>query len=323
MRKRRIVDVIAGIIITASVACGGGGPLITPESAPVQPYISVLGVAQDGGSPHIGCEKDCCRPLWSKPELWRRVVCLGIVDPPTGDRWLVEATPDLPVQLHTLQHLPGGDNDPSFKGVFLTHAHIGHYPGLMFLGREARGAQGVPVFAMPRMASFLEKNGPWDQLVRLGNIEIIRIADGERVRLNDRLDVESFLVSHRDEYSETVGYRIHGPRRSVLFLPDVDKWEKMDAPIEDLIRDVDVAYLDGTFFSTDELPNREMSEIPHPFIVESLERFKSLPMMERSKIRFIHLNHSNPAFDADSDARRMIRDAGMAVAEHGERVSLD
>jgi pyrroloquinoline quinone biosynthesis protein B len=317
------VRVVAGIAIAASVACGGGGPVTVPDTVPVQPYVSVLGITQDGGSPHIGCEKECCRPLWGKPEAWRRVVCLGIVDPQTGDRWLVEATPDLAAQLHTLRGLPGGHNEPSFKGVFLTHAHIGHYPGLMYFGREARGAREVPVFAMPRMASFLEENGPWDQLVRLGNIEVIRIAEGERVRLNDRLEVESFLVPHRDEYSETVGYRIHGPSRSVLFIPDADKWERMAPPIEDLIRDVDVAYLDGTFFNGDELPNREMSEIPHPFIVESLERFAGLPASERSKIRFIHLNHSNPALDADSDARRRIRDAGMTVAEEDERISLD
>jgi len=109
----------------------------------------------------------------------------------------------------------------------------------------------------------------------------------------------------------------------VLFIPDVDKWEKMATPIEDLIRDVDVAYLDGSFFDSDELTNRDMSEIPHPFIVESLERFEDLPLSERSKIRFIHLNHSNPALVADSEARRRIRDAGMAVAEEGEIISLD
>eukprot|EP00957_Ditylum_brightwellii_P156501 11911053-Ditylum_brightwellii.AAC.1 len=57
-------------------------------------------------------------------------------------------------------------------GIFLTHAHIGHYTGLMYLGREALGAVDVPVYAMPRMRSFLKNNGPWSQLVSLGNINI-------------------------------------------------------------------------------------------------------------------------------------------------------
>jgi pyrroloquinoline quinone biosynthesis protein B len=323
MAATRVEGLIAGLVLVASMACGGGEPSVVAEPDPLQPYVSVLGVAQDGGSPHIGCEKGCCRDLWDDPDSWRRVICLGLVDPSTGNRWLIDATPDLPKQLHSLLGLPGRSDGPSFKGVFLTHAHIGHYPGLMYFGREAMGAHGVPVYAMPRMASFLEGNGPWDQLVRLGNIDVVRIEDGKSVRLNDRLEVRPLLVPHRDEYSETVGYRITGPRRSVLFIPDVDKWEKMAIPIEDLIRDVDVAYLDGSFFDSDELTNRDMSEIPHPFIVESLERFEDLPLSERSKIRFIHLNHSNPALVADSEARRRIRDAGMAVAEEGEIISLD
>ena len=309
-------------VLGVLMACGSGEPPVATQTDPTQPYITVLGVAQDGGSPHIGCEKECCRHLWADPDSWRKVVCLGLVDPTTGERWLFEATPDLPKQLHTLMHLPGSNPDPRFRGVFLTHAHIGHYPGLMYFGREARGAAEIPVFAMPRMASFLENNGPWDQLVRLDNIEIVHIFDGEDVQLNDRLSVQPLRVPHRDEYSETVGYRITGPNRSVLFIPDVDKWEKMATPIEEWIEGVDIAYLDGSFFDNAELPNRDMSEIPHPFIVESLERFADLPTEERSKIRFIHLNHSNPAHEADSDARRSILDSGMAVAVKSERVSL-
>jgi pyrroloquinoline quinone biosynthesis protein B len=310
------------ILAMVAVACSGAAPPVHGDETPDQPYVTVLGVAQDGGSPHIGCEKDCCRDLWGAPDSWRKVVSLGLVDPATGERWLFEATPDLPKQLHTLLDLPGRRDAESFGGVFLTHAHIGHYPGLMYFGREAKGARAVPVFAMPRMAAFLENNGPWDQLVRLGNIEIVRIENSNSVRLNDRIEVHALTVPHRDEYSETVGYRITGPRRSVLFIPDVDKWEKMPVPIEELIREVDVAYLDGTFFDNAELPDRDMSEIPHPFIVESLQRFEGLPDSERSKIRFIHLNHSNPALAADGEANRRVLAAGMAVAVEGERVSL-
>lgn len=311
------------ILAATAVACGGAETQPGTEPEPNQPYVAVLGVTQDGGSPHIGCEKECCRDLWDAPDTWRKVVSLGLVDPATGERWLFEATPDLPKQLDTLLDLPAEEQEPSLGGVFLTHAHIGHYPGLMFFGREAKGAEAVPVFAMPRMAEFLEGNGPWDQLVRLRNIEIVRIADGESLRLNDRLEVRPLTVPHRDEYSETVGYRITGPGRSVLFIPDVDKWDKMPVPIEDLVRDVDVAYLDGTFFDNAELPDRDMSEIPHPFIVESLQRFDRLPESERAKIRFIHLNHSNPALEAGGEADRRIRAAGMAVAVEGERVTLN
>ncbi len=323
MTLRHTLTAIVSSLAAVLLACSSStapAPGAAPE--PPQPFVTVLGVAQDGGSPHIGCEKSCCRNLWDRPERWRRVVSLGIIDPVSGERWLVEATPDLPHQLHELMALPAGAQPASLAGVLVTHAHVGHYPGLMYFGREAQGADGVPVLAMPRMATFLESNGPWDQLVRLGNVRIVRLEDDREMRLNDRITVRPFTVPHRDEYSETVGYRITGPDRSVLFIPDVDTWDTMTTPIEDLVRDVDVAYVDGTFFDADELPGRDMSQIPHPFIVESLERFAGMPAPERARIRFIHLNHTNPALDPGSTARRTILAAGMAVAVRGERVPL-
>ncbi len=206
---------------------------------------------------------------------------------------------------------------PGLDGVLLTHAHIGHYTGLMYLGREALGATEVPVYAMPRMRAFLSRNGPWDQLLTLHNIRLVPMEDGRRIALNDRISVVPFLVPHRDEYSETVGFRIEGPQGSLLYIPDIDKWERFSTPIEDLIRDVDVALVDGTFFAEGELPGRNMAEIPHPFIVESMKRFQPLPLSIRKRIRFIHLNHTNPAIDPRSEACRRIVDAGFGVAREG------
>lgn len=314
------------IAFLAVFCLGCGTPAVLPEETPTNdlgsdPFVVVLGIAQDGGFPHAGCEKPCCAKAWEDPAVARRVVSLGLIDPVSAERWMFEATPDFRAQLHVLDAVLPRENTV-LEGVLLTHAHIGHYPGLMFLGREAMGASIVPVYAMPRMAEFLETNGPWDQLVRLSNIEVRRIADGEPLDLNHRLAVTPIIVPHRDEYSETVGYRIDGPSKSVLFVPDIDKWERMSVRIEDLIADVDVAYLDGSFYADGELPGRAMSEIPHPFIQESIARFAALPTDERAKIRFIHLNHSNPALDPGSAACVAIRDAGMRVAEEGERVGL-
>jgi pyrroloquinoline quinone biosynthesis protein B len=184
------------------------------------------------------------------------------------------------------------------------------------------GAGGVPVYAMPRMAAFLAGNGPWSQLVELGNVEIRPLRDGQAVRLAEGLSVTPLLVPHRDEFSETVAFRIDGPERSMLFLPDVDKWERWATPLETVLATVDVAYLDGTFFAEGELPGRDMSQIPHPFIVETMERLRPLPAAERAKVRFIHLNHTNPALDPESDAARRIEAAGFAVAREMERQGL-
>jgi pyrroloquinoline quinone biosynthesis protein B len=293
------------------------------------PRLIVLGIAQDGGVPQAGSVEE---RGWTDPAWRERVVCLGIVDPASGSRWMIEATPDFPSQLRTLAlespARPRGS--PLIDGIFVTHAHIGHYTGLMYLGHEALGAKGVPVFAMPRMREFLRTNGPWSQLVNRENIRLEELADGRAVALGESgIRVTPVLVPHRQEYSEVVGFRIEGPRRRVLFIPDIDSWEEWDAMgkrLEDELTRCDVVYLDGTFFANGEIPGRDMTGFPHPFITKTMQRLAAagvgVSADERRKVRFIHLNHTNPALDPRGEARRSIERAGFAVAEEGETVGL-
>lgn len=293
---------LALILLTA---CASAPPPHT------QPFAIVLGIAQDGGYPQAGCNRDDCINAWRDARKKHRVASLGIVDPISNQRWIIDATPDFPSQLRTLDEV-----EPRTKtlldGILLTHAHIGHYLGLAQLGREVLGAKSVRVHAMPRMRAFLEHNGPWDQLVRLNNIAITTLEAGREIALNERIHITPLIVPHRDEYSETVGYVVRGPSRAVLFLPDIDKWEKWETPLESVLARVDVAYLDGTFFTAAELPGRDLSEIPHPLITETMTRLASSPL--RTRVRFIHLNQSNPLLRE--------RRAGVAVAEEGERQGL-
>lgn len=287
-----------------------------------EPFLLVLGVAQDAGYPQAGCQKECCRRAWETPELKRFTVSLAIVDPVTKQRWLLDCSPDFREQLHLLGQLEPEEDLIAPTGIFLTHAHIGHYTGLMHLGREIIGASDVSVFAMPRMRAFLESNGPWDQLIALKNITLNELSDGNEVVLNDRIRIQPFLIPHRDEYSEAVGFRISGPQRTVVYLPDIDKWDRWEQSLEDVIRENDVLYLDGTFYGSGELPGRDMSQIPHPFIVETMNRLNSLPAKERNKVRFIHLNHSNPVLDPNTAEFRTVQDAGYNIAEQGEWLNL-
>ena len=284
------------------------------------PSIIVLGTCQDAGSPQINCQKDCCKELHKNPDLSRQVVSLGLVIPEVKQKYIFEATPDFPAQINDLKEYAGFGGDIP-DGVFLTHAHIGHYTGLMYLGKEATDASNVPVFAMPRMKAFLENNGPWDLLVERENIQLTYIEDSLHAYMGD-VQVYPFLVPHRDEYSETVGYRIDGPNKSAIFIPDIDKWNKWEANIVDVIQDVDYAFLDATFFDAEELNNRDMSEIPHPFIVESMELFKDLSSEEKSKIIFIHFNHTNPVLNPDSDAYQSVTDKGFKIAQKGDIYTL-
>src|SRR4051812_17766778 len=218
-------------------ACASAPPPST------SPYTLVLGIAQDGGYPQAGCNRADCVSAWRDPKLRRRVASLAIIDPQSHQRWMLDATPDFPSQLRTIEEAaPRSGNAPLLDGILLTHAHIGHYLGLAQLGREVLGAHSIRVYAMPRMREFLTSNGPWDQLVKLHNIDIVPIEDGVPVMLNERISVTPLRVPHRDEYSETVGYLIRGPSRSILWLPDIDKWEKWSTPLESILARADVAY---------------------------------------------------------------------------------
>ena len=290
--------------------------VLAAEDTPDTPYVLVLGTAQDGGYPQAGCTKQCCQSLRSSGTIGSHVTSLAIIDPLSKQRWIIDCTPDFPAQLSLLdKYAPNHQNRSPVSGIFLTHAHVGHYAGLINLGREIMGTQEIPVSAMPRCKTFLETQGPWSLLVKLNNITLLPLKADEPIVLNSRLTVTPFLVPHRDEFSETVGFIIAGPDHKVLFIPDIDKWEKWDRRIEQQITSVDRAYLDGTFFDNAELPGRDISQIPHPFISESITRFAKLSDSQRDKIHFIHLNHTNTALQPNSKAQRTVDKAGMHIAQ--------
>jgi pyrroloquinoline quinone biosynthesis protein B len=313
-----VILLAGGAAWTERVSAEGKGP---------SPFALVLGTAQDGGLPQIGGNAEADRAARQDGKLRRLVASLLLVDPGSDERFLIDATPDIREQVEIAdrvapQTATSAGRPPLFGAIALTHAHVGHYAGLMHLGREAYGATGQRVLASDRMARFLETNGPWDLLVKLKNVRIDRFAADKAVALNARVSITPIAVPHRDEYSDTHGFLVRGPTRSLLWLPDIDKWEKWDRRIEDVIAGVDVAYVDGTFFDPTELPGRSMSEVPHPFIAESLARFASLPEKERRKIVFVHLNHTNAAATPGSTVQRTIEKAGMRIAREGERQPL-
>ncbi len=281
-------------------------------------YLTILGIAQDGGYPQAGCQEEHCQRHWRGEETKRHVVSLGLTDQASGQNWLFEATPDFTAQLHQLQQASGTTN---LSGIFLTHAHMGHYAGLLQLGREAMGAKGMPVYVMPRMKEFLEKNAPWSQLVTLGNIKLITMEQDKSIQLTPTLRVTPLLVPHRDEFSETVGFRVETSEKSLLFIPDIDKWPLWEKDIRAEVARVDVALLDATFYQEGELPNRNMSEIPHPFVAETMALFSLLPAAEKRKIKFIHFNHTNPLL-LEGPEREAVKKLGFQVATEGERIEL-
>ncbi len=299
----------------------------SPAAGPVAPYVLVLGTAQDGGLPQIGCGEELCRTARTEPERRRLVTSLLLLDPRSGKRWLFDASPDLREQFerartHPSSRVSEGARPALFDGVFLTHAHVGHYSGLLQFGREMYGANELPVWGTPRMCEFLLKNGPWSLLVETHAIQLVDMPLDREVELTPELHVSALRVPHRDEFSDTIAFVIRGPHASVGYLPDIDKWERWDVKLEDFLARVDVAFIDGTFFADGEIAGRSMKDIPHPCIAETIARLSSASPQLRAKVVFTHLNHTNPASQPGAASDRAIHAAGMRVAIEGEIVDL-
>lgn len=282
--------------------------------------VKVLGTAQDGGIPQIGCYCPNCRQARKDPHFSRLISSLAILDLRNNKAYIIDATPDLRIQYDTIHQRLGREksgrkNVPD--GVLLTHAHIGHYPGLMFYGFESLSTRNLPVYCSKRMGDFLSNNGPWDQLVRLKNISLKIVEPPEKLNLTENISLIPFYVPHRDEYSDTLGFKIIGPNKSLLYIPDIQSWSGWNQSIKEEVEKTDIAILDGTFFSSAELPGRDLTKIGHPFITTSLNILKNSVQSGRKKVFFTHLNHTNLALNPEGEERKVVDVAGCGIASEG------
>jgi len=282
-------------------------------------YIYVLGNVQDAGLPHIGCQHKFCKEKFSEFEEYF-TTSIAVVDPVEKKYILFEASPDIPYQLNYLEKeifneflLP--------ESIFITHAHIGHYTGLMYFGREALGAKNLIIKVLPKMSNFLKTNGPWSQLVDINNIKIQNLSFGSKTNELRNITVTPIQVPHRDEYSETAGFIIEGRSKKALFIPDIDKWEKWDKNLKQLVYEFDYLLLDATFYDSKEI-NRDISEIPHPLVTETINLLDDLSPEHKNKVYFIHMNHTNLMLDPSSELTKLVVNKGFNITRLGLKLSL-
>jgi pyrroloquinoline quinone biosynthesis protein B len=280
--------------------------------------VIVLGTAQDGGVPHLGCRQSVCERARRDPAQTRWVTSLAVVDTEAKQVFLIDATPDVRPQLDYLARHPDapppvGRNPVS--GLILTHAHIGHYTGLIQFGKEVMATRSLPAWCTPRMAAFLRANGPWSGLIKDDHISLLEVApvqpEDEPLGLTAGFSVRMFPVPHRQEWSDTVGLELIGPSRRLLYITDIDRWSDWYWDIRDVVAPCAYALLDGCFYSGGELGGRDMSQVPHPLITETMDRLAG----SAAAVYFTHLNHTNPAIEPDSPERRVIEERGFQVAE--------
>lgn len=282
-------------------------------------YIYILGNTQDAGLPHIGCQHKFCQDNFDKYDQYF-VTSIAVVDSDLRKYIMFEATPDITYQLNNL-------NNSIFQefllpeSLYITHAHIGHYTGLMYFGREALGSKNLLVKVLPKMSEFLKSNGPWNQLVNINNIEIQKLNFGESNNELTNISVTPIKVPHRDEYSETAGYVIQGKNKKALFIPDIDKWEKWDKNLVHLTEEFDYLLLDATFYDSKEI-NRDINEIPHPLVTETMSLLDNLSSELKVKVYFIHMNHTNLMLDPESELSKLVESKGFNIARLGQKLNL-
>ena len=279
--------------------------------------VLVLGSVQDGGYPHIGCRRACCQHAWNSPSERRFVSSLAIINKSLNECWIIDASPDIKFQINMISDFLGINSHPKIRGIFLTHAHSGHYSGLLDLGKEALNISNTKLYVMPRMCDFIKSNSAFDFMIKSKNLSIELIEESQILALKNDLSIAPFLVPHRNEMSETVGYKITSSENSVIYLPDIDSWEDWDKDISDVVENNDILFIDGTFYDGNELQDRKISEIPHPFIVDTLEKLSSIDKKNRKKVFFTHLNHTNDLIQEGHPRKKALELDGYNIAQDG------
>ena len=278
--------------------------------------VTVLGIAQDGGHPQPGCLRACCANI-TEPHY---PVSLGIRSS-EGTNLLIEATRHLGDQF-TLWGQTKVDH------LLLTHAHFGHVDGLGLFGRETLAAQGIELHVSDDMYHLVDQTPQWNLMVQQGVFDIRTFTAGDVVFNQGNLSVEAVRIPHRDELSDMHAFIIRGPNKSLLFLPDHDTWdETLTVHNSTSIREwlskmnVDIALIDGTFWSEDELGGRNQAHVPHPPVLQTLkmlgEKIDGDP-----EILFTHLNHTNPLYNQQSREWSEVEKLGWSVAYQGQRFTL-
>ena len=275
-------------------------------------HIMILGSGQDAGIPQIGCSCEMCERARNNINYLRFGPSIAVIDESKETFIIIDASPDLKYQLEVLREIyPGlGDIKKSLKGILLTHAHLGHCFGLWHLGRESLNTRDVPVYCTPKMRSFMSENHPFEQLDRANNIKIIEVADNKRFTVHG-LSFIPVTVPHRNEAADTVGYVIDSGKK-IAYFPDANYWTKS---VMKIIRLADIAILDGTFYSRNELDH--FDEVPHPQIKETIELLGNI----KNRIIFTHINHTNP-LNLHGEEREYVERKGFEIAWDGMVIEI-
>ncbi|MGI9586307.1 MAG: MBL fold metallo-hydrolase [Acidimicrobiia bacterium] len=267
--------------------------------------LIVLGSGQDGGTPQFGS------PGAVGSDRSASSVALVVSDGPV---LLFDASPDIRSQARLLP--TRGPDDQPVDAVFVTHAHMGHYAGLLHFGKEAAATSNIPLFAPDSVVTFLEANEPWATLFNDGHLESFPLDHGTATV--EDIEVQAIPVPHRPDFSSTCAFTVSVQGDPwILYVPDIDSWDLWPEASTELARHP-VCLIDATFSDQAELPRRDFSDFPHPLVWDTINRFAEIATTTR--LILTHINHSNALGDPDSAIALQAKSRGFEVAVDGMEI---
>ncbi len=295
--------------------------------------VHVLGSAAGGGLPqwNCGCE-NCVRARAGDSDVPPRSQPSVAVSA-DGVRWsLINGSPDVREQLARFPglHPRPGTRDIPLDTILVTNADLDHVLGLLVL----RESLPYRIVSTPWIRdAVLEHNAAWrllepawgasklDQPIRLDRDGLL---EARFFPAPGKVPIWlSQLASNSPE--ATCGVRITDTRtgRRLVYAPGS---KTLDAGTLAELEAADLAFVDGTFFTPDELQASRpgapdafaMGHVPIAGETGSLGPLARL----RGRALYIHLNNTNPVLDRGSEAARVVRDAGVEVAHDGMDLEL-
>ncbi|HKU69033.1 MAG TPA: MBL fold metallo-hydrolase [Candidatus Baltobacteraceae bacterium] len=293
--------------------------------------VRVLGSAAGGGVPQWNCACANCTAARRGEQPRRTESCVAIG---SAGRWLLlNCSPDIASQIEAFAPLqPQSTRGTPIAGMLFTDANVDHVGGLAVLRQTGmhrfvlRSTSIVREIAtaQPAFAPFASPPHHWIDVAANAFCEPVDTGD----LVGHALDVRPIPVS-----GSTPGYagRLHIPGavvayeirdrqsgRTLLFAP---VFAAIDDELRAAVERADLAFLDGSFYSDDELQRAQLmdktaSHLGHQPVGGEDGTLAQL-REAAEKIVFTHLNNSNPMLDPSSEAAQRVRSFGAQIAHDG------
>jgi pyrroloquinoline quinone biosynthesis protein B len=295
--------------------------------------VRVLGSCAGGGLPQWNDGgTNSVRARRGDPDVPARTQP-GLAVSADGVRWsILNAGPDLRGQLASFPalHPRPGTRDVPLDTIALTSAELDHVLGLLVL-REALSFRIVSTHWVRE--AILEHNAAWRLLQPVwGSVPLDASFPLDR---KGALEARFFPVPHKvpgylrdaakPHAETTTGLRITEVASGVrlVFAPGL---ASIDSATEAELAAAEVRFVDGTFFSADELRASKpgapdavaMGHAPITGQGGTLAALSGLP----GRTWYVHMNCTNPVLDAASPERARVRRAGVEIAEDGLEIEL-